>query len=156
MAIPKPTPTIPFTHDAFQKLQDDYHDYQKEKKEIMERLKTAREMGDLSENGAYKYAKFELGRVSRQLRELKHLLDNGYVTTKTTSDKVDFGSTVTVQLDSKEMSFLIVSQHESDLTQNKLSMDSPLGSALMGKSVGDTMTVNAPAGEMRYKIVAIK
>lgn len=156
MPIPKPTPTIPFTQQAFQKLRNDYQLYQKEKKEIMERLQTAREMGDLSENGAYKYAKFELGRVSRQLRELKHLLDNGYITTTKTQGVVDFGSTVTVQHDSQKMTFLIVSAHESDLTQHKLSMDSPLGQALMGKSVGDTMTVKAPAGNMSYTIMAIE
>ena len=156
MAIPKPIPTIPFTQEALDKIAADYKSLQKERVEIMERLKTAREMGDLSENGAYKYAKFELGSVSRQLRELKHLLDNGYVIKKNSSTgKVDFGSTVTVKQDTHTFTFLIVSAHESDLTKNKLSMDSPLGQALMGKTIGDKMTITAPIGEMTYTILDI-
>lgn len=156
MKYPDPIPTIPFTKEAYEKLKSEYQRLKKERIEIMERLKVAREMGDLSENGAYKYAKFELGSVGRQLREIKHLLDNGQVNDKkTTTNVVDFGSTVTVQQDTKEFTFIIVSAHESDLTKNKLSMDSPLGQALMGKTIGDKMTISAPIGDISYTILKI-
>lgn len=156
MAIPKPLPTIPFTQEALDKIKKQYHSLQLERKEIMERLKIAREMGDLSENGAYKYAKFELGSVSRQLRDLKHLLDNGYIKVKTfSSDRVEFGSKVVITEGNNEFTFTIVSAHESDLTQNKLSMDSPLGHALMGKAIGDKITITAPIGDITYTIQKI-
>lgn len=152
MPIPKPIPTIPFTQEAFDKLENDLKKLQKERVEIMERLKTAREMGDLSENGAYKYAKFELGNVSRQLRQVKHLIENGYIKTVTKHSGVDFGSKVSLLQGKQEMMFIMVSEHESDLTQNKLAMTSPLGQALMGKVIGDTITVEAPSGQMQYII----
>lgn len=158
MAIPKPIPTIPFTKDAFEKLETEYQRLQKERIEIMERLKIAREMGDLSENGAYKYAKFELGNVSRELRRIKHLLDNGFInnTHSTGSNTIEFGTTVTLTQDSNTLTFLLVSAHESDLTQNKLSLESPLGKALIGKTVGDRIFVQAPAGTLEYTILTIQ
>lgn len=156
MAVPKPTPTIPFTQTAYEKLQHDYARLQQERTEVMERLKTAREMGDLSENGAYKYAKFELGSISRQLRQLKHLLANGYIKESNSStNKVEFGTRVTLQHDSEVLEFLLVTAHESDLSQNKLSLESPLGKSLLNKSVGDTITVEAPAGIRSYKVLKI-
>lgn len=148
--------SIPFTQDAYEKIKSDVKKLQQERVEIMERLKTAREMGDLSENGAYKYAKFELGRVSRQLRDLKHLLTHGVVTQKANNtSQVDFGSTVTIQNPDQELTFTLVSEHESDLSAQKLSMTSPIGSALMGKSVGDTITIDAPAGSISYTIIQL-
>lgn len=149
-------PPIPFTKDALDKIKKDYAALQKLREEVMIRLQTAREMGDLSENGAYKYAKFELGSIGRQMRELNHLISNGVVTEKKPGlTIVDFGSSVTVSDGKTENTFLIVSAHESDISQNKLSMDSPLGSALMSKSIGDKITVTAPSGDKSYTITDI-
>ena len=79
--IPK-IPTIPFTLEAYQQLQADFDRLSQDRKDVMVRLQTAREMGDLSENGAYIYAKFELGSINRQLAQLRHLLKNGKVVEK--------------------------------------------------------------------------
>lgn len=155
MAIPKPVPTIPFTEDAYEKMRSNLKRLKQERIEIMERLKTAREMGDLSENGAYKYAKFELGNVSRQLRQIQHLLDNGYVKKGNKDTSIDFGSTVSLTDGKQKLIFTLVSEHESDLTKNKLSMEGPLGKALMGKVINDTITVEAPSGNTTYTITGI-
>lgn len=122
---------------------------------VLGRLKVAREMGDLSENGAYKYAKFELGNIRREMRRLEHLLADGYVITQTQSDTADFGNVITVSGPRGEMKFLLVSKHESDPAKNKLSPDSPLGRAVYRKKVGEEVFVETPAGQMRYQIVSI-
>jgi transcription elongation factor GreA len=152
-----PAPSIPFTADAYQKLQAEYDRLTTEREQLLVRLQTAREMGDLSENGAYKYAKIELGNVNRRLRELKHLLQHGHVVQKQANPQtVQFGCTVTLQQGKRTVSYMIVSQHESNPQQGKLSTDSPIGQALFGKKKGDTVTVNAPAGLLEYTIIDIQ
>jgi transcription elongation factor GreA len=157
MTLPPPLPKIPFTRTAYEQLQSDFDRLTEERKQTMVRLQTAREMGDLSENGAYKYAKIELGNINHELRRLKHLLDRGEVVEKTgVSTFVEFGSEVTVQHGKKTSIFTIVSHHESDPRQGKLSTSSPLGQALAGKKVGEEVKVEAPAGQVTYRITAIK
>jgi transcription elongation factor GreA len=153
---PPPIPKIPFTSEAYQKLKLDLERLTKEQTEVMKRLQIAREMGDLSENGAYIYAKFELGSVRRQIRQLQHLLTNGEVVEKSAnSDSVDFGCAVTLVHNDKEVTYTIVSIHESNLKEHKLSTESPIGKAIMGKRVGDTVQVQVPAGEVVYTIKKI-
>jgi transcription elongation factor GreA len=152
---PQPDP-IPFTQTAFAALQQEKDRLTTERKEVLIRLQAAREMGDLSENGAYTYAKLELGSINRQLRRLTHLLTYGVVTQAASSTQVGFGNTVTLKTgQGKQVVYTIVSIHESDLAAGKLSTESPLGAALMGKSVGSQITVKAPAGDVVYQILEI-
>lgn len=137
-------------------MQQRYDFLQKELVAVMARLKVAREMGDLSENGAYKYAKFEISDIRRQLSNLKHLLALGYVATKKSHDgKVGFGSEVTLQSQKGRMSFTLVSQFESDPQAQKISDSSPLGQAVLGKSTGESVTVISPAGVLCYTIISV-
>ena len=147
----KPNP-IPFTRKAYSKMQQDQKDLQKERGEILIRLQTAREMGDLSENGAYTAAKFELGGTDRKLRQLAYQLKVGVITESKNDNTVDFGSKVTLKINDTETSFLLVSDRESDPKQNKLSIQSPIGQAVLGKKLGDKVTVLAPAGKTTYTI----
>jgi transcription elongation factor GreA len=149
-------PAIPFTLEAYQKLKDELVRLNKERKEVMIRLQVAREMGDLSENGAYIYAKFELGSLSRQLTDVRHLLKHGQVVQKSNGTTVDFGCTVTLSLKGKPITYLIVSMHESNLLEHKLSIESPLGSAILGKKVGEIVKVSTPKGESEYTILKIE
>lgn len=150
---PTQTTKIPFTKAAYQQLQADFERLTIERQQTMVRLQAAREMGDLSENGAYKYAKIELGRINHELRRLKRLIENGEIVEKTApSTQVEFGSEVTLQHGTQTRHFQIVSHHESDPRQGKLSTTSPLGQALVGKKVGDSVTVQAPAGSTDYII----
>jgi transcription elongation GreA/GreB family factor len=159
--MPATTPTqpksIPFTASAYQELKDKWQRLTTEREEVKKRLAIAREQGDLSENGAYKYAKIELGDIGRELRRLRHLLDQGYVSDRTAQvGVIGFGATITLQLGAKTRPYLLVSQHESNPAAGKLSLESPLGQALLGKKVGEIVTVQAPAGETRYTIVAVE
>ena len=146
---------IPFTPSAFIKMQQDVLDLQHEEQEVLGRLKIAREMGDLSENGAYRYAKFELGRIRRELRRLQHLIAHGETVETTSSDVAGFGNTITVRAADKTVQYQLVSKYESDPQNGKLSMEGPLGQQILGKKVGDTVTVQAPAGAITYSLIAI-
>lgn len=149
-------PRIPLTASKYTQLQSDFSRLKIEREQVMERLKVAREMGDLSENGAYQYAKFELGSIRRQLREIRHLLQLGEVVEKSADDDcIGFGSQVTLDDGSKQNTYLLVSQHESDPVKRKLSMESPIGSAILGKKVGDKVTVATPRGEVVYTIQSV-
>lgn len=154
MMIPK---TIPFTKAKYEEMQRRYDFLQKELVLVMARLKVAREMGDLSENGAYKYAKFEIGDIRRQSSKLKHLLIHGYVETNTKHlGKIGFGSVVTVKSKKGEYTFTLVSQYESDPQNNKLSEESPLGKAVYGKQGGENVVVTSPSGETEYSIEKVE
>jgi len=149
--------TIPFTQAAYEQLQLKFDRLTKERAEVIIRLQTAREMGDLSENGAYIYAKRELGSIGRQLRELKYLLTNGFIQESTAGhDRVEFGCRVTLKNDRGQVTYLIVSKHESNLVEHKLSTDSPLGQALVGKKVGEVIKVIVPQGLVDYQIIKIE
>ena len=147
---------IPFTKIGFEKNQKDYDVLLEKRKEILVRLQAAREMGDLSENGAYTAAKFELRNTDRELRRLKYLIRFGVVTDKKGNDVVDFGSQVTIDDGREKMVFMIVSGYESNPTSSKLSSESPIGRALLGKKEGDKISVHSPDGIIEYKLLKIE
>jgi len=147
---------IPFTAQAFEELKKKMEHFQMLRKEVVLRLQAAREMGDLSENAAYSGAKFELGRVNRELRQLHYLLKNGKVISKAPSDgTISFGSCVTLSTQQKDLRFQLVSQHESDPSKQKLSMESPIGKAILHKKAGDVVSVETPQGSVEYTIVSV-
>lgn len=155
-----PKKTIPFTKEKYAEMQDKVAQLQSLRKEVMERLIVAREMGDLSENGAYKYAKFELGDIGRQLKKYEGLLAAGFPQERSSSSRgtVDFGSVVTVQrVDNPEQTqtFTIVSKFESKPTEGLIAFSSPMGKAALKKKQGDTIVVVTPRGEVAYLIKQI-
>ncbi len=157
--------TIPFTTAKYKEMQQKVVELTELREEVMKRLVTAREMGDLSENGAYQYAKFELGDIGRQLRRFKSLLAKGFQAPKNIGLKgvIDFGSTVTIEKVipsntkgvKKQLTFMIVSEHESDPSKGTLAYSSPMGKVLLRKKVGDSVTVTTPVGETEYLIIDI-
>lgn len=148
-------PVIQFTKSGYEKLKTELIQLEKEREEVIERLQKAREQGDLSENGAYKAARFELGDVDRQLRITKYQLRYGKVVEKSTTDKADFGSTIIIDDGNKKMTFTLVGGYESDPIQHKLSTISPIGKAVLGKKVGDEIIVYAPTGERKFKVIKV-
>jgi transcription elongation factor GreA len=153
MPLNKTFQKIPFTASAYQKMQLDLELLQQEEQAIIERVKAAREQGDLSENGAYKYAKFELGNVRRKMRRLQRLLLYGEVVEKQeNADRIGFGNTVTLQAGEKRVIYTIVSKHESDPLKGFLSQESPLGQRLMGKKIGESFEFVTSAGTLLYRI----
>lgn len=155
ITIKRPDP-IQLTQVGLDKAKKDYSELQLKREEVLIRLQAAREQGDLSENGAYTSARFELGTIDRELRRLGHLLKYGVVTDHSGSEKIGFGSTVTIASDKSEITFMLVSQYESDPVAKRLSEQSPFGKAVIGKSVGDRVVVQAPAGESTWTIKSSK
>ena len=129
----------------------------KERPEIVARLASAREMGDLSENAEYTAARDELSFIDGRIDELEILLKQvNIILDGNHSQTVDLGSQVTVHVKGREENFMLVGEWEADPMEKKISHESPLGKALIGKVVGDEVHVEAPAGTIAYKIVAVK
>lgn len=128
--------------------------------EVAEMIKVARGFGDLSENSEYDEAKNEQGKLYSRISELENILLHAVILEEgdMPTGQVTIGSTVTVTATQGGVSrsFKIVGSQEADAMHGIISEDSPFGKALMGRKEGDTVTVNAPAGEMKYKIEKIE
>ena len=129
-------------------------------KEVAELIKEARGFGDLSENSEYDEAKNEQGKIASRIAELKDLVENAVIVEKGSEarDVVSIGTRVRVQdlEDDSEEEYQIVGSQEIDPMNGRISDDSPFGFALKGHRVGDVVTVEAPAGELRFKILALE
>jgi transcription elongation factor GreA len=127
------------------------------RKEIADRIQKAKDMGDLSENAEYQEAKdaqaYNEGRIIELKATLKNLtiVENG-----ASKDEVGMGSKITVKSGDKEKVYTIVSFNEVDPLEGKISNESPIGKAFLGKKKGDKVTVETPKGEMEYKILNIE
>ena len=122
--------------------------------------KEARSFGDLSENSEYDEAKNEQGKLYSRIAELENILSNCSVITEEESDTdtVRIGSRITVrdtELDIEE-SYQVVGSQEADPMNGRISEESPFGKALLGKAVGETVIVEAPAGNIEYKVIDIQ
>lgn len=151
------------TREGLKKYEDELHDLKVVKrKEVAQKIKEAREQGDLSENAEYDAAKDEQRDIEARIEELEALLKNvEVVDMETDADdvtKVNFGLVVTVKDNEfgDEMEFKIVGATEANSLKGKISNESPLGKALIGSKKGDVVTVEAPAGVIEYTILDIK
>ena len=129
-------------------------------KEVAEQIKEARSFGDLSENSEYDEAKTEQGKLYSRIAEMKNLIENAIVVehTETEEGAIVIGSVVKV-LDveeNEEQEYQIVGSQEADPMQGRISDDSPFGFALKGHKEGDIVTVEAPVGELKFKILSVK
>lgn len=149
-------PVIKVTKQGYDKFEADFDRLTKERPEVLIRLQAAREMGDLSENGAYHAARFELSTIDRQLKKLTYQLRFAEITETKKTGAADFGSTVKLDNNGKEMTFMLVSGYESDPKLGKLSVYSPIGKAVIGKKAGDTVVVDAPAGQLKLKLISVE
>lgn len=147
---------------AFHITEQGKKDLEKELKDLIDsrgavadEIATARENGDLSENAEYTAAREKQSRVESRIAEIEEILDGAQIIASDGDDKVSLGDKVTVSLNDKEMEFNLVGAIEADPLNGKISHESPLGAALMGKKVGETATVKTPKGEKTYKIVKI-
>lgn len=146
---------IPFTKEGYAKLTTQLEQLQTQRIGAVERLQTAREMGDLSENGAYKAARFELSDIDRKIRRVSSLIKNGIVKNSKNNGTIGFGSKIVLEKDGNQINYLLVSKFESEPSEKKLSVESPLGMALIGKRVGEKVEVIAPVGKMTYLVKKI-
>lgn len=147
------------TEEGFKKLQDRLN-YLKDiaRPEIVARIKIARDFGDLSENAEYAAAKDEQALIESEIVELetKIKLAEIVTTSNINKDVVSVGCKVTIERDKKTVSYEIVGTSEADIYKNKISNDSPLGAALIGKKKGETVTVVAPVRKYEVKVIDIE
>lgn len=122
---------------------------------LIERVRMAREQGDLSENSEYQAARDELSMVEGRIEELEELIGKAKLVTKNVTDKVQLGSKVTVKSGKSEHTFHIVGKFEADPANKKISDESPLGKALLGKKIGHEVEYVAPIGKVIYKVVKV-
>ena len=147
------------TPEGKQKLEEELHYLETEKRaEIGERIKVAREFGDISENSEYDDAKNEQGMMEARIAEISHILSEAtVVSAPKRSSKVNIGSTVTVDMGGRERVFTIVGGAESDVAAGKISNESPVGAALLGRKKGDSIKTTGPTGrEIEMTILKIE
>lgn len=127
------------------------------RKEIADALEYAKSLGDLSENAEYHQAREDQANCEERIAHLEQILKNAVIMDKHHSGTVEVGTTITVvkKGDKLERQFMLVGSEEADSLAGKISNESPLGQALLGKSKGDIVTFSTPKGEVSYSIKAI-
>ena len=125
--------------------------------ELSQRLRSAIQMGDLSENADYHKAKEDQAFLEGRIQEIEAVLRTAVIVEKTKSDVVTVGSTVTVQEEDFEPeTYYVVGAKEADPRNGKISNESPIGGALMNHRVGDTVEAETPGGKLKFKILKIE
>src|SRR5512143_2841149 len=151
-------PTTYLTPEGKLKLETELEDLKTNKRrELAERLNFAIKQGDLSENADYIAAKEDQAFLEGRIRTLENMLRHVEIIEEQTGGSVRIGSRITVSevgFDDPE-TFFVVGAAEANPMEGKISNESPLGKALLGKHIGDEVEIDAPAGKMRFKIVAI-
>lgn len=148
------------TQSAYEELQAELkHRIEVERPKLAKRLQAARELGDLSENADYIAAKEEQGFLEGRIQQLQAMIRYAVIIEENNGpgDVVRLGSTVTVHQDGEDTpeTFTIVGRVEANPRQGKISNESPLGTALIGRRVGETVRYNAPSGELVFTIKSI-
>ena len=148
------------TNEGLKKLEDELSFLKTiRRKEVSEQIKTARGLGDLSEKSEYDEAREEQAKVEARISELENMLENVEVISEheLTTDTVNVGSKVRVfdEKNNEEIEYTVVGSSEANALKRKISDQSPIGSALMGAKVNETVTAYTPGGELKFKIIEI-
>jgi len=127
------------------------------RKEIAQRIQSARELGDITENSEYESALEEQAFIEGKIDELSEVINQAEVVEKADNKdhSIIVGSRVRVHLEGAEHEYEIVGELEADPIKNKISHESPLGQALLGKKIGDKIQVEAPVGKLSYTVIKI-
>ncbi len=148
---------IYLTREGLDELKQEHEELTKTRRpEVLDRVSSARNMGDLSENAEYTVAREELSFIDGRIDELEELLKQAVLISNNHSNIIKLGSTVKVNAGSDKEVFTLVGEWEADPRERKISHESPLGKALIGKKVGEKVEVEAPAGKIVYTIEAIE
>lgn len=146
------------TPQGYQEIGNEIARLKKDRPRRIKILQEARSLGDLSENSEYTEAKRDLGHLESRLRYLGKQLKYAQVIKKSNTGEVDLGSTVELLFEGEDESetYQVVGRMEADLEKSKVSFDSPLGQAIMKQKADTTVTVEAPAGSYRVKILKVE
>ena len=150
---------VPMLAEGYEKLTADLQMLRQERPKIVDAIEEARAHGDLSENAEYHAAKERQGQVEAQIAEIEDRVTRAQIIDPAmlSGDRVVFGATVTVlDDDDKPQRYQIVGMTEADARQGRISYDSPLGRALIGKQVGEEVEVTVPSGDRFYQVKKIE
>jgi transcription elongation factor GreA len=150
---------VPMLAEGYRQLAEDIKRLKQERPEVIEAIEVARAHGDLSENAEYHAAKERQGQIEAMLMDIEDRLSRALVIDPATlsGDKVVFGATVTlIDEDNKKVRYQLVGQTEADARVGRISYNSPLGRALIGRQKGDEVDVSTPAGDRSYEIAKIE
>lgn len=147
-----------FTKERLEELKEELADLKTRRRiEVGERLKRAKELGDLSENSEYFEAREEQAQVETRIGELEDMIKNAEIIEKTGSTTtVSIGSTIEVEKGGQKRKFTIVGSNEAKPEAGFISNESPLGKSFLGKTVGSKVSVTTPSGKAEYTIVSIE
>ncbi len=150
---------VPMLAEGYRQLTEDAKRLKLERPEVIDAIEVARAHGDLSENAEYHAAKERQGQIEAMLMDIEDRLSRALVIDPATlsGDKVVFGATVTlIDEDDKKIRYQLVGQTEADARVGRISYNSPLGRALIGRQKGDEVDVSTPAGDRNYEIAKIE
>ena len=143
------------TEDGRAALEQELDELKGRRGDIAEKIAAARDFGDLSENAEYDAAREEQGLVETRIAEIEDILQNASIIQATTGSTVGLGSRVELKTGDKTVVYSLVGPVEADPLSGKISNESPIGLQLMGKSVGDRVTISTPKGDTTYEIVSL-
>ncbi|QHN42530.1 transcription elongation factor GreA [Candidatus Mycosynbacter amalyticus] len=143
------------TNDGKKELEKELEQLKGRRGDIADKIAEARDYGDLSENAEYDAAREEQGVVETRIAEIEDILQNAEIISGAKKGQVGLGSTVELKTGSKTVKYTVVGPVEADPLEGKISNESPIGEALMGKKVGETVTIKTPKGETEYEVVAV-
>lgn len=145
------------TKEGYKKLEAEHEKLtQEERPAMLEKLREAREMGNLEDNLQYEAVKSELELVDARIREVEDLLNNAEVVSAGSGDEIKVGNIVVVEIDSGQEEYQIVSPYESNPSTGKISYESPVGKALVGRGEGEEVVVKLPQATISYRVLKIK
>ena len=144
-----------FTQSGFDTIVKEHADLSEKRKEAVNLLSIARDMGDRSENAAYQSARKKLSSIDANLRRLTHLMRDAVIIQPPSTDIIGLGSIVEVKIGDDIRTFTIVGGYESDIMSGKISQFSPIGKNLIGKRKNEVVSIRVPAGIMIYTILNI-
>lgn len=151
----QPLPSYTFTKEGYEVMQQEEAELLAKRPAAIEDLQKARALGDLKENGYYQASRQKVNSIDHRLRQLKLYLKYGKIITASGTDSVNIGNTVTLHDGERELTYTIVGQHEANPSEKKLSDRSPIGKALIGRKVGETIAIEVPSGKKTYTISSI-
>ena len=151
---------IPLTKEGEKNLREELNRLKLERPKVIKAIAEAREHGDLKENAEYHAAREQQGLIEAKIKYIESKLSNAEIIEKSTQnnkEQIIFGCSVELlNIDNNaKIIYTIVGEDESDFSQNKISFDSPIGKGLIGKKIGDQVSITVPKGDLKFKIVRI-
>lgn len=139
-----------------QELEKELNELKSRRSAVAQKIADARDYGDLSENSEYSAARDEQGQVEGRIAEIEDILQNASLIKARNNSKVEVGNKVELETDKgKKVAYTVVGSVEADPLEGRISDESPIGRALMGKKVGENVSIKTPSGLASYKLVAI-